>query len=711
MANCSYVTNPLACSTNSSYGSDYENVGNNYEKTLRPGQASNQPKVSTSSAPAGASAICGSPSSTGSASKSLPVSPDQSCKMPLSTLHTSASAYSNLALSSGRSLQNGSSYTSSPWNNNCSIGGSGTYPGSSASHIFNGTSSLPPSHKEQHPTASKLHGAALSLSTGSSTSTVSGNQLLASAHIGSAIGAPSGYSYAALSRSKTMLSNTGKPSSALAVAGNRSPYLKGAGSAMLAASNLAASIHEGLHCIGQSTSMNQFSNGLRSSNTITVGQSSTLPQQPKNGSNKVTSDYNSDTSSSNEWNSNSWSLPPMDTKVGSISSTSGKNTIGLGNSNQPISSNLISSSKPTTPCTSQTNTLDSGRKSSISNCSGRSNTNAAVMRNGFARLKANHPNSTAGSSCCSSSTSTLQEDLLRLISPEFMVGESGDILNELNHENELTTENGDGSGSGTINSNKSVTSTNGAGHSSTDCSTSTQYSTPYSSLERDSSCGRLDTADESSPTPCTTTTNGSENGAASKSAGNQIILTVAQPAQVVSDAANGASTSSTTADNDSNVSPSQEKEWRALFETAQKALSEMSSTLDPAERPSADSTAFNSSSSGPIDSLDDWIREFEHFSKQQTAGWNGPASRGSPNGNTTIRSSFAGMDFESVKQLEDQLKRLQIDLVKEQSDKITLEEQVKRLQLENARLHEESQTAAAQLRKFTEWFFQNINAK
>jgi hypothetical protein len=697
LTNCSYVTNPLACSTNSSYGSDYENVGNSFDKMLRPGQ-SGQPKISTSSAPAGAGAICGSPASSGSASKSLPVSPDQSCKLPLSTLHSSSSAYSNLALSSGRTLHNGSPYNNSSWNNGTSIGNSGTYPGSSSSHAFNGTSSLPPSHKEQHPTASKLHGAALSLSTGSSASTVSGNQLLAAAHIGSAIGAPSGYTYAALSRSKTMLSNNGKPNSALAVAGNRAPYSKVGGSGLLATCNLASSIHEGLHCIGQTQSINQFSNGMRT-NTITVGQSSTLPQQPKSVCNKVTSDYNSDTSSSNEWNSNSWSLPPMDTKLGSATAANSVLGPSASNSIQAIGSN--SNSKPATPCTLQTNTLESGRKSSISNCSGRSNPNAAVLRNGFARLKASHPNPTAGSSCCSSSTSTLQEDLLRLISPEFMGGESNDLLNE----NDLAIENGNGSASG------GSGTTNGA-NSSADCSTSTQYSTPYSSLERDSSCGRMDTADESSPTPSSTKNEKlSAINAGQKSAGNQIILTVAQPAQVVSDPAMGGTSVQVTchSSNESTASSNQENEWRTLVETAQKALSEMSSSLETSDRPSTDSAAFSSGSSGPIDSLDDWIREFEHFSKQQTACLNGAASGSSPS--NTSKGSFAGMDFESVKQLEDQLKRLQIDLVKEQSDKMTLEEQVKRLRLENARLHEESQTAAAQLRKFTEWFFQNINAK
>ena len=42
-------------------------------------------------------------------------------------------------------------------------------------------------------------------------------------------------------------------------------------------------------------------------------------------------------------------------------------------------------------------------------------------------------------------------------------------------------------------------------------------------------------------------------------------------------------------------------------------------------------------------------------------------------------------------------------------EKDDLEQEVRRLRVDNVRLQEESQTAAAQLRKFTEWFFQTID--
>ncbi|XP_040098672.1 signal-induced proliferation-associated 1-like protein 2 isoform X1 [Oryx dammah] len=64
-----------------------------------------------------------------------------------------------------------------------------------------------------------------------------------------------------------------------------------------------------------------------------------------------------------------------------------------------------------------------------------------------------------------------------------------------------------------------------------------------------------------------------------------------------------------------------------------------------------------------------------------------------------------------VNQLELILRQLQTDLRKEKQDKAALQAEVHHLRQDNLRLQEESQTAAAQLRKFTEWFFNTIDKK
>ncbi|KAJ8787362.1 hypothetical protein J1605_005767 [Eschrichtius robustus] len=64
-----------------------------------------------------------------------------------------------------------------------------------------------------------------------------------------------------------------------------------------------------------------------------------------------------------------------------------------------------------------------------------------------------------------------------------------------------------------------------------------------------------------------------------------------------------------------------------------------------------------------------------------------------------------------VNQLELILRQLQTDLRKEKQDKAVLQAEVQHLRQDNLRLQEESQTAAAQLRKFTEWFFNTVDKK
>ncbi|XP_055281775.1 signal-induced proliferation-associated 1-like protein 2 isoform X1 [Moschus berezovskii] len=64
-----------------------------------------------------------------------------------------------------------------------------------------------------------------------------------------------------------------------------------------------------------------------------------------------------------------------------------------------------------------------------------------------------------------------------------------------------------------------------------------------------------------------------------------------------------------------------------------------------------------------------------------------------------------------VNQLELILRQLQTDLRKEKQDKAVLQAEVQHLRQDNLRLQEESQTAAAQLRRFTEWFFSTVDKK
>ena len=64
---------------------------------------------------------------------------------------------------------------------------------------------------------------------------------------------------------------------------------------------------------------------------------------------------------------------------------------------------------------------------------------------------------------------------------------------------------------------------------------------------------------------------------------------------------------------------------------------------------------------------------------------------------------------EDVQSLMERLAALEAQLSQERQDKSSLESEIVHLKEENVRLKEESQTAAQQLQRFTEWFFQTID--
>ncbi|RWS27672.1 signal-induced proliferation-associated 1-like protein 2 [Leptotrombidium deliense] len=332
------------------------------------------------------------------------------------------------------------------------------------------------------------------------------------------------------------------------------------------------------------------------------------PRQPSSTTvtvNKATSDYHSDTSSSNEWCSNPWSLPVCSTiEVEGIAPISAvpSYTKDHGIYNRTKSPKVYNNHNLRTGVSERIRVKGGSNKSSGSSCSG-----------------------------SSTSTSTLQEDLLKLINPEY------------------------------ISDNSEANSSSG-GETST-----TQYSTPYSSLERGTN---------------------KENTAKT----DDVILTVAQPAQVISSEPSSPSDFQKERENlhlphsftNDNLSP-MSNDLESLNITVGRDDGEIdwSSLVTTATRCLAEKNFLNAS-----DALDEWLKEF----------------------GSSLTSNNGADD--SVKSLEDTVKKLQSDLVKEQSDKASLAKQVEHLREENQRLHEESQTAAAQLKKFMEWFFQqNVNTK
>lgn len=85
------------------------------------------------------------------------------------------------------------------------------------------------------------------------------------------------------------------------------------------------------------------------------------------------------------------------------------------------------------------------------------------------------------------------------------------------------------------------------------------------------------------------------------------------------------------------------------------------------------------------------------------------AADASTNNGADSASTGSGGNLKQPEQrlqdLEDKVVKLQETLAQEQHRKANLEHQVRQLQQENHRLHEQSETASAQLRRFADWFF------
>lgn len=77
--------------------------------------------------------------------------------------------------------------------------------------------------------------------------------------------------------------------------------------------------------------------------------------------------------------------------------------------------------------------------------------------------------------------------------------------------------------------------------------------------------------------------------------------------------------------------------------------------------------------------------------------------------NPPVWRSVVANPAQRIQELEEKVSQLEEELAQERQESAALDTEVQRLRNENARLQEESQNAAAQLRRFTEWFFTTID--
>ncbi|XP_046813288.1 signal-induced proliferation-associated 1-like protein 2 isoform X1 [Vespa crabro] len=248
-------------------------------------------------------------------------------------------------------------------------------------------------------------------------------------------------------------------------------------------------------------------------------------------------------------------------------------------------------------------------------------------------------------------SSTLQEDLMKLINPDYIADDSQLTNNNISNSIMSTNQN-----SNKINNNM---------------------------LEIQNRCrSRENLCGNSTSTLSVLPANGQDNG----NNGSEVILTMARPATVISNA----STASSPAPSENKLS----KEER-LSPRVTKSPHSMS-------KPTNNLTSTKDAKTHVDDDVDCWqnhhVDSNNKTSNQHPQEWTDDRII---DGCNTIANS--------VSDLQSHLSTLELRVARETRRRLSLEDEVRRLRDENRRLQDESHAAAQQLRRFTEWFFQTID--
>lgn len=149
-------------------------------------------------------------------------------------------------------------------------------------------------------------------------------------------------------------------------------------------------------------------------------------------------------------------------------------------------------------------------------------------------------------------------------------------------------------------------------------------------------------------------------------------------------------------------------DWSSLVDVATKAIG--GSPNDSKERITSpvNSTVSSASSNSNLNKTRSEPREVKVESLYRQKNHDRPPDPPTASNPPVWRPVVANPQ-QKIHDLEVKVQQLEEELRQERQESAALDGEVQRLRTENARLQEESQNAAAQLRKFTEWFFTTID--
>lgn len=147
-------------------------------------------------------------------------------------------------------------------------------------------------------------------------------------------------------------------------------------------------------------------------------------------------------------------------------------------------------------------------------------------------------------------------------------------------------------------------------------------------------------------------------------------------------------------------------DWSSLVDVATKAIE---GSDDPKDRiASPANSTLSSTASSSANTSKSSAREIKIESLYRQKHHDRPPDPPTASNPPSWRPVIANPQ-QKIQELEAKVAQLEEELKQERQESATLDSEVQRLRTENARLQEESQNAAAQLRRFTEWFFTTID--
>lgn len=140
-------------------------------------------------------------------------------------------------------------------------------------------------------------------------------------------------------------------------------------------------------------------------------------------------------------------------------------------------------------------------------------------------------------------------------------------------------------------------------------------------------------------------------------------------------------------------------DWSSLVDVATKAIEGSDDTKDRISSPVNSTTSSTTSTSKQKEVKVESLYRPKHERPPDPPTGNNPP----------VWRSVVANPQQRIQELEAKVEQLEEELAQERQESAALDSEVQRLRTENARLQEESQNAAAQLRRFTEWFFTTID--